>query len=281
MSLHAKQAKLMQDGLYPVSFHDDMSILLDIYDEGMTKEVFLEKVEASGCPPKSKEYPLCFGAKEAFVPRVIDSGAAPLLKKIGGHISVKQFRQILTCLFINENEVVRTFMAEMVWETVSRGRNALYAKEILKFAERYLKVKMTYKAFEMDGANVSTDVKREDVVQLTKSIIHALTAHGLIAQMHIHQDSQALIYEFKNIELYDTTLIFIMYWQKNIGRSASLALTNPIWHRLGISNEALLERISKQPIDKFFKVSYIPKFNVDFGYSNTVDGINRMRVLGC
>ena len=280
MSSNTKTAKQTQDGLYPVSFHDDMSILLDIYEEGITQEQFLEKVGKSGCPPEIDEYPLIFGAKEAFIPRIIESGAAPLLKKIGGHMSVRQFRQILTALFINENEVIRTFMVEVVAESIKRGRTAVYAKEVFDFAERFLKIRMTYKAFELEQSNVSTELKREEVLLLTKQIITALNAHGLLSQMHIHQDSKALIYEFKNLEIYDTTIIFLMYWLKNLGNPANVAVENPIWHRLGISTKVLVERLSSTPSDKFFKVTYLPRIAVDFGYVNTTEGINRMRVLG-
>lgn len=275
---------------YKTAFYDDIALLLDMYSEDAGIEGLMVRVGKTPCSPKNQDFPMHRVATEIFIPQIVDVGAAMLLKRVAHHLSVKQFRQILTCMTILSNDVLKVFMSTVIWDAKKRGIKGLYAKWVYDFAESYLTVESDYIALKTP-INPTHHVNKEQVMDLTKGIIKSLSCQGVIEKMAIHQDSKAVTFTLSDIQLYDTTIIFLMYWLKNIGFDAKSASKHELWKNFGLTEDALIARMTIPIMNKFFTVSKTPAFNgeefnvgnpafnIEYGYQNTLEALNRMRVL--
>lgn len=259
-------------------FHEDLAILLDIYQEGDTIEALVGRIEESSASPATKTHSLKWVATEVLKPQVLDTHAARALKKSGACLPVKQFREMLDCMAILADDVLRCFMTKVVWNLKNNGVDAVYARQVLEFSERYLSG--GYSSGYISKKNVRTEpVSKEEIIYLTKYIIKTLIARKVLKTSKIHQNSKVLIFSFEELNLCDATIVFLMYWMKELNYSIIDTVENESWHVFGLNKPKLISRLKKSPLDNFFHIGDVWDFNLTYKHNSSVDAINRLRLM--
>lgn len=262
-------------------FFDDISLLLDIYDEGDSVEVFKEKIAKSKSPPVDKGYPLVWVAEEIMLPNIINVGAAGMLKRIAQSLPSRNLRQIIGFLAILQNENLKSFMALVLFDVRNKGMDAIYAEQIYNFARHRVSITEGF-AVNSNGRNVdivNSNGLSPKAVDLTKLIIRALISYDMLKPSRVNQNSSNLSFSFGDLDIHDSTIIFFMYWLRSNGRLIRENLNNEIWHSFGLNNVSLLSRMKEVPLNRFFKSDEKTGNQTVYGYSNTTEVINRLKVI--
>lgn len=261
---------------YP--FHEDLAILLDIYQEGDTIEALVGRIEESSASPATKTHSLKWVATEVLKPQVLDTHAARALKKSGVSLPVKQFREMLDCMAILTDDALRYFMTKVVWNLKSNGVDGIYARQVLEFSERYLSG--GYSSGYVSKKNARTEpVSKDEVIHLTKYIIKTLIARKVLKTSRTHQNSKVLAFSFEDLSLCDSTIVFLMYWMRELNYSVIDTVENESWHVFGLNKPKLISRLKKAPLDNFFHISDVWDLNLTYKHNSSVDAINRLRLM--
>ncbi|MBO6224875.1 MAG: hypothetical protein J6N72_05405 [Psychrobacter sp.] len=267
-------------------FYEDIAILLDIYQEGDSLSDMMPKISKTTCSPASPKYPLEWVATEILKPQILDTGAANLLKKLYQHLTVKHFRQIIRCLGIMSNETLKEFMLRVVSEIRVKGRTALLAKEAYDFAEETLSIYRGYlkcnDAQQHPAIKTNSEPKvlyNNEAIKLTRQILSALNGYDIIKPDKVNQNSKTLAYSFCDLDLYDSTIVFLMYWLREQGYSADDAIDHDMWLCFGLSKKDMIDRLRSPVLVKFFVScsSFVSSFSYKYNSANAA--FNRLKLV--
>lgn len=270
-------------------FYEDIAILLDIYQDGDTLLDMMPKISKTTCSPTSPAYPLEWVATEILQPQVLDFGAGALLKKLCQYLPVKNFRQMIRCLAILSNDTLKEFMVSVVLDLKIKGRDALLAKQVYDFADDRLTVDRGYVRYGCDReASVEPRVNlnsngvvlyNDESIKLTRMILTALHEYQIIKPAKTHQNSKMLAYSFDEIDLYDSTVVFLMYWLREQGYSANSAVDHEMWPCFGLTKKVLTKRLNSTPLDNFFLNNNPLTNDFSYKYCNTNEAFNRLKAM--
>lgn len=274
-------------------FYEDIAILLDIYQDGDTLTDMIPKISRTTCSPTSPTYPLEWVATEILQPQVLDLGAATLLKKLCQYLPVRNFRQMVRCMAILSNETLKEFMVVVVLDLKNKGRDALLAKQVYDFAEEELTVNKGYMKYsserqpgvgysdntQVEATNNNGLVYNDEAIKLTRMILKTLHEYKIIKPAKTHQNSKMLAYSFDEVDLYDSTVVFLMYWLKEQGYNPSRAVDHDMWVCFGLTKKQLLKRLSSSPLNNFFFRTDSLAPELSFKYGNTNEALNRLKVM--
>ena len=265
-------------------FYEDIAILLDIYQDGDTLKDMIPKIQKTSCSPASDTYPLEWVASKVLQPQVLELGAALMLKKLCLFLPVKNFRQIIRCFAVLSNETLKELMVSVVFNLRNSGMNAITARQVYDFSVTILNKDVSV-ANPLnnkkcgDGLRGDSEVYDKEAMQLTKTLLKTLYEHKIIKSAKANQNSKILAYSFDQLELYDTTVVFLMHWLRDQGYEGNEAVAHEIWGYLGMTKEELLKRLYSTPLDSFFLNTNEMYPKLAYRYNNTNDALNRLKLI--
>lgn len=265
-------------------FYEDIAILLDIYQDGDTLKDMLPKIQRTSCSPTSNAYPLEWVASEILQPQVLELGAALMLKKLCHFLPVKNFRQIIRCFAVLSNETLKELMVSVVFNLRNSGLNAITAKQVYDFSETTLNKDKSIVNYpknkgyggDLRGGSVAYD---KEAIQLTKTLLKTLHEHKIIKPAKANQNSKMLAYSFDQLDLYDTTVVFLMHWLRDQGYEGEGVVGHRMWSYLGMTKKELHERLYSSPLDSFFLNTNEMYPKLGYKYNSTNEALNRLKLI--
>lgn len=279
-----KTSNLAIKSIHVQPFYEDIAILLDIYQDGDTLTDMLPKIQKTSCSPTSSAYPLEWVASEILQPQVLELGSALMLKKLCHFLPVKNFRQIIRCFAVLSNETLKNFMVSVVFNLKNSGFTALTAKQVYDFSLSTLnKSASSGKHLNDSSYNSSQKVDGEcydqEAIQLTKTLLNTLHEHKIIRPAKANQNSRMLAYSFDQLDLYDTTVVFLMHWLRDRGYAGDDVINHRMWSYLGMDRKALVQRLYSAPLDNFFLSANEMYPKLVYKYNNTNEALNRLKLI--
>ena len=261
-------------------FYEDLALILDMYQENDSIECLLKRVKASSAPPVNPDYSLEQVAMEVFKPQILDMKAAVVLKKAGIYLPATQFRGMISCMALITNEVLRCFMSEVLWNLKSRGFDGIYAMQIYEFSAQYLNKNVVTAYFNKDNVDErQTAATEEQIAELTRYIIKSLISHQIIKVSSVVQSSKSLCFSFDQIAASDSTVIFLMYWLRELDPTTESILANNVWHTFGLNKPKLICRLKEPPLNNFFTITNVWETHLKYTHKATIGALNRLKLM--